>query len=179
MKRLNFCGLFGTVLSLLYVLPCGADRSDFASMDQNTAVLMDRVMRSEEGQGIKPVTVVYVIPYVHPASLPPLEAHKRIFMNKLYFITSKNMFYSFLLTPTFVHLQWQARLVPQNDKTAMHPLGSLGFLLLKQYKSVPNSVSGGERADGGAFLRDIELRQPLVIYHIAKGKLVHDGEQYY
>ena len=32
---------------------------------------------------------------------------------------------------------------------------------------------------GHTFLINIEHQQPLIIYHITKGKLVRDGEQYY
>lgn len=180
MKRLNVCCFFGILLSLLCALPGGAESLNTASGDHNTAVLLNRVLHSEYGRGIKPVTVIYVIPYVRPANLPPLKPPKHMPTDKIFLITSADMFYSFWLTPTEVHLEWQAHLVPLSDETALHPYGTVGFLLMKQCKGIPNTVSGGDKhAMGGAFLLDTDSRQPIIIYRRTKGKLVQDGELYF
>lgn len=176
MEYLNFCCLIGVFLSLLHASPCGANSSVPSPADQNTAVLLNRVLHSEEGHGIRPVTVAYVTPYVRPASLPPLKLHKRIPTDKLYLITRTGVFCSFLLTPTLVHLQWQAKLVPDFDKTAMEPTGPLGRLLEGAGKRIPNHAAIGKHGNGGSFLSDMDNPSPLILYHLVEGGLVRADE---
>lgn len=156
---------------LLCAVSCRAASRESAAADTRAAVLFARVLHSEEGAGLKPATVIYVIPDVRP--------DKRLPTDKLFLITRAGMFYSFWLIPTRADLSWQAKLVPLSDEAALHPYGTLGFLLMKRGKGVPNSVSGGKHALGGAFLLDTDNRQPIMIYHPAKGKLVRDGELYF
>ena len=167
-----------TITFLALCVSHSSAESNGTTSDHNVGVLLRRVLHSEHGRRIKPVTVVYVIPYVRPASLPPLTPSKSVHSEMIYLITGSHHFYCFYLTPTDVRYAWSTPLVWIHNKTAMEPIGSLGLLLLKTDKAVPNSVSAGTGM-GHMFLSAIESRQPLIIYRVAKGKLVRDGEQYY
>ena len=175
MKRSLICCLLGVTICLTGALR-GAAGLDPPSVDQSTAVLFDRVLRSQDSHGIKPATVISVAPYVRPADLPPLKPHTHIHTDKLYCITSTGMFSSFLLTPTRVILEWQSRLVPSRDKTANVAHGTLGELLETEGKRLPNHASVGPHGIGASFLMDMDQRQPLLVYHVVGGKLVRVDE---
>ncbi len=86
------------------------------------------------------------------------------------------MFYSFYLTLTQVKLEWQARLVPQSDKTAMEPTGPLGRLLENSGRRIPNHAAIGKQGNGGSFLGDMDNPSPLILYHLVEGRLVRADE---
>ncbi len=160
------------VCCLLCVLPCSAATPDMILQDQETKHLLNRVLHSEDGRRLTPASVIYVT----PSAQAPDRLHRRIPANRIYLITNSQMFYSLYLTPNRVILEWQSRLVPKTDKTAMEPTGPLGKLLEILGERIPNHAALGKHGNGGTFLGDMDNPSPLVLYHFVKGRLIRDGE---